>query len=58
MYSDFIWPFLPPYMRVIPNPKMAFIFPISCILELIFKMLMTHFPKFEGKCSFQKSQIK
>ena len=26
--SDFIWPFLPPDMGVIPNPKMAFIFPI------------------------------
>ena len=34
--SDFIWPFLGPYMGVIPNPKMAFIFPISCILALIF----------------------
>ena len=28
--SDFIWPFLRPYMGVIPNPKMAFIFPILC----------------------------
>ena len=34
--SDFIWPFLRPYMGVIPNPKMAFIFQISCILALIF----------------------
>ena len=25
--SDFIWPFLQPYKGVIPNPKMAFIFP-------------------------------
>ena len=25
--SDFIWPFLRPYMGVIPNPKMVFIFP-------------------------------
>ena len=32
--SDFIWPFLRPYMGVIPNPKMTFIFPISCILAL------------------------
>ena len=31
-YSDFIWPFLPPYMGVIPNAKMALIFPIACIL--------------------------
>ena len=22
-HSDFIWPFLQPYMGVIPNPKMA-----------------------------------
>ena len=34
--SDFNWPFLRPYMGVIQNPKMAFIFPFSCILELIF----------------------
>ena len=34
--SDFIWPFLMPFMGVIPNPKMAFIFPISYILVLIF----------------------
>ena len=27
--SDFICPFLRPYMGVIPNPKMAFIFSIS-----------------------------
>ena len=38
-YSDFIWPFLRPYMGVIPNPKMAFIFPTSCILALIFPIL-------------------
>ena len=30
---------LPPYMEVIPNPKMAFIFPISCILALILPFL-------------------
>ena len=29
--SDFIWLFLRLYMGVIPNPKLAFIFPISCI---------------------------
>ena len=37
--SDFIWPFLTPYMGVIPNQKMVFIFPISCILVLIFPFL-------------------
>ena len=57
-YSDFIWPFLPPYMGVIPNLKMAFIFPISCILVLIFPMFMIYFPKCEGIGSFLKSQIK
>ena len=39
-FSDFIWPVLPAYMGVIPNPKMAFIFPISCILVLIFPIFM------------------
>ena len=57
-YSDFIWPFLRPYMGVIPNPKMAFIFPISCILALIFPILIKYFPKCVGKGSFPKSQIK
>ena len=47
-----------PYMGVIPNPKMAFIFPISCILALIFPILIKYFPKCEGKGSFLKSQIK
>ena len=42
--SDFIWPFLRPYMGVIPNPQMAFIFPISCILALIFPILINIFP--------------
>ena len=56
--SDFIWPFLRPYMGVIPNPKMAFIFPISCILALIFPILIQYFPKCVGKGSFPKSQIK
>ena len=45
-------------MGVIPNPKMAFIFPISCILALIFPILIKCFPKCVGKGSFQKSQIK
>ena len=39
VYSDFIWPFLRPYMGVISNPKMAFIFPISCI-----NYFSTYFP--------------
>ena len=56
--SDFIWPFLRPYMGVIPNPKMAFIFPIPCILALIFPILIKYFPKCVGKGSFPKSQIK
>ena len=57
-HSDFIWPFLRPYMGVIPNPKMAFIFPISCISALIFPIFVKYFPKYEGKGSFPKSQIK
>ena len=54
-FSDFIWPFLPPYKGVIPNPKVAFIspiscilaliIPISCILALIFPIFMKYFPK-------------
>ena len=45
-------------MGVIPNPKMAFIFPISCILALIFPIFIKYFPKYEGKGSFPKSQNK
>ena len=45
-------------MGVIPNPKMAFIFLISCILALIFPILIKYFPKCVGKGSFPKSQIK
>ena len=45
-------------MGAIPNSKMAFIFPISCILALIFPILMKYFPKCEGIGSFLKSQIK
>ena len=45
-------------MGVIPNPKMAFIFPISCILALIFPILIKYIPKCVGKGSFPKSQIK
>ena len=58
IYSDCIWPILLPYMGVIPNPKMAFIFPISCILVSVFPISMIYFPKYEGKGSFPKSQIK
>ena len=45
-------------MGVIPNPKMAFIFSISCILALIFPILIKYFPKCVGKGSFPNSQIK
>ena len=45
-------------MGVIPNPNLAFIFPISCILALIFPILIKYFPKCVGKGSFPKSQIK
>ena len=45
-------------MGVIPNPKMAFIFPIPCILALIFPIFMKYFPKSSGKGTFPKSQIK
>ena len=45
-------------MGVIPNPKMVFIFPILCILALIFPILIKYFPKCVGKGSFLKSQIK
>ena len=38
--------------------KMAFTFPISCILALIFPILTKYFPKCAGKGSFLKSQIK
>ena len=39
-------------MGVIPNQKMAFIFPISCILVFIFQIYM-YFHKCEVKGSFQ-----
>ena len=55
--SDFIWPFLWPYMGVIPNSKMAFIFPISYFLALVFPILIKYFPECEGKGSL-KSEIK
>ena len=57
-FSDFIWPFLPPYMGVISNKKMAFIFSSSCILALIFPISMNYFPNGSGKGSFPKSQLK
>ena len=45
-------------MGVIPNPKMTITFPISCILAIIFPIVIKYFPKCEGKGSFLKSQIK
>ena len=36
--------------------NMAFISPISCILAVIFPILINYFPKCEGKGSFLKSQ--
>ena len=45
-------------MGVIPNSKMAFIFPISCILALTFPILIKYFPKCVGKGSFPNFQIK
>ena len=36
-------------MDVIPNPKIAFIFPISCILALIFPILINIFPNGKEK---------
>ena len=47
--SGLILPSLPPYMGVIPNPKVAFIFPISCILEHIFPILWYIFPNVKEK---------
>ena len=54
----FIWPFLPPYMEVIPNQKMAFIFPILCILVLPFPFFFIYFPKCDGKDKVPTSQRK
>ena len=45
-------------MGVISNPKMAFIFSITCILALIFPIFIKYFSTCEGKGSFLKSQIK
>ena len=45
-------------MGVIPNPKIAFNFPISCISALIFPIVIKYFPKCERKGSFLKSHIK
>ena len=44
-------------MGIVSNPKMAFNFPISCILALIFPITIKYFPKCEGQGSFLKSQI-
>ena len=57
-YSDFIWPFLPPYRGTFPNQKMVNIFPILCILGIIFPKSLKKFHKYKGKSSFPKSQIK
>ena len=56
--SDFIWPFLPTYKGVIPNPKMAHIFPILCILGIIFPKSLKNVPKYKGIGRFPHSQIK
>ena len=40
-----------------PMQKWSF-FPISCILALIFPVVIKYFPKCEGKGSFLKSRIK
>ena len=50
--SDFISPFLTPYMGVIPNPKLA-LFPISCILVLISPFLLYIFPNVKERVAFQ-----
>ena len=52
-YSDFIWPFLPPYNGVIPNSKMACIFPIFCILGIFFRYLCKIFPNGKEKVASQ-----
>ena len=57
-FSDFIWPILRPFMGVIPNLKIAFIFPISCIFRTYFPNFIKYFPKCERKGSFLKSQLK
>ena len=56
--SDFIWPFLAPYRGTILNQKMAYIFPILCILGIIFLKSLRNFLKCKGKGSFPKSKIK
>ena len=41
-------------MGVIPNPKMGFIFPISCILALIFPIFKKNiFPNVQEKVASQ-----
>ena len=53
---DFIWPFVTPYMRVIPNPTIAF-FPNFMYFSSYFPIFIIYFPKCEGKGSVPKSQI-
>ena len=38
--------------------KIVFIFSFSCILALVFPIVIKYFPKCEGKGSFLKTQIK
>ena len=56
---DVVWRWLGVVWGVSTDPpKMAFVFPISCILAFIFLILIKYFLKCEGKGSFLKSQIK
>ena len=53
--SDFIWPFLPPYKGVIPNPKMAYLFSNLSILGIIFPKSSKNYPNVKENVA---SQIK
>ena len=54
----FIWPFLPIYIEVIPNPKDGLYFPNFMHFSTPFSIFFIYFPKFEGKGKVPKSQIK
>ena len=58
--SDFIWPFLPPYMYkgVIPYPKIGLYFPNFVFFGDFFPNSLRKIPICKGKGSFPKSQIK
>ena len=58
IYSDFIWIFLPPYKGVPIKKWSKVIFPILCILVIIFPKCMQNFPKCKKKGSIPKSKIK